>query len=466
MVRGTSRRWWLRPLLLAILVLGAIPAMASALGISLDRSPAPPQAVVPGATQTLNYTITHATVADRWTLAITDPLGLNVFSQTIPAGGQTGTINGGATWQPSTGSTEGRYRANLDFYSFPQPASVEASALVTFDVANQVGTLQLIKFEDLNGNGVRDTGEPGVPGWTFRLVNPQGNGSVVVTGPDGTVTIPSVPAGNWTVTEVLEPGWVAISNVTGPLTIPANGIGVYTAANARPADICGVVFLDANRNGVLDAGETRYPGATLTLGGGNSGTTTSGPDGAYCFPDLPPGTYSVTVTTPSGYTLTTQRVISNISLRSGASSQDNNFGLTSPGATAQGGPAPDVRINKAGPATATRNSTFTYTITVRNRSNFTAENVEVTDLVPASLTLVAIPSGAVMRNGVVTWVVGDLRAGQSRVLRMQVRVNPNASGTIVNTATVTADGLPARRSRTTTRVPGAAPEPRSGGVTG
>src|SRR5690606_30858140 len=115
-----------------------------------------------------------------------------------PAGGQTGTITGGATWQPTAGSPEGRYRATLDFYSFPNPAAAEASALVTFDVAHQVGTIQLVKFEDLNGNGVRDAGEPGVPGWTFRLVNPQGNGSVVVTGPDGTVTIPSVPAGQWT----------------------------------------------------------------------------------------------------------------------------------------------------------------------------------------------------------------------------------------------------------------------------
>lgn len=470
MARGASRHWW-GAVLLAILALGAIPAMASALGIALDRTPAPPQAVVPGGTQALNYTISHATVADRWTLAITDPLGMNVFSQTTPAGGQSGTITGGATWQPTAGSAVGRYRANLDFYSFPSPAQVEASALVTFDVASQVGTLQLIKFEDLNGNGVRDAGEPGVPGWTFRLVNPQGNGSVVVTGPDGSVTIPSVPAGSWTVTEVMEPGWVPITNVTGPLTIPANGIGVYAAANARPAPICGIVFLDANRNGVLDAGETRYSGATLTLGGGvttgtGSNTTTSGTDGAYCFEALPPGTYTVTITTPSGYTLTTARVISGINIRSGVGSQNNNFGLATGGGTTQGGPTPDVRINKAGPATAARESTFIYTITVRNRSNFTAENVEVTDLVPAELTLVAIPSGAVMRNGVVTWLVGDLRAGASRVLRMRVRVNPNASGTITNTATVTADGLPPRRSRTTTRVPGAAPAPRSGGVTG
>jgi len=31
--------------------------------------------------------------------------------------------------------------------------------------------------------------------------------------------------------------------------VPADGVGAFTAGNARPANICGVVFLDANRNG-------------------------------------------------------------------------------------------------------------------------------------------------------------------------------------------------------------------------
>ena len=111
-------------------------------------------------------------------------------------------------------------------------------------------------------------------------------------------------------------------------------------------------------------------------------------------------------------------------------------------------------------------SVFEYKITVRNRSSFAATNVEVTDLVPAQLTLVSIPDGATIRNGVVTWEVGTLAAGASRTLTMDVRVNANVTGDIVNTATVTADNLPPRRDTARTEVVGPAPVARTGGVTG
>ena len=50
---------------------------------------------------------------------------------------------------------------------------------------------------------------------------------------------------------------------------------------------------------------------------------------------------------------------------------------------------------------------------------------------------------------------------------MPVRVNPNVTGTIRNTATVTADNLPPRRDTARTTVVGpASRSPRTGGVTG
>lgn len=470
-MRSRVSRRWTTTGLLALLVMCLVPAMASATGISLNRSPAPPQAVQRGAVQQLDFSITYATIADRWTLAITDPLGMKVYGTEQSVAGQASPINGNVTYTPASNAVVGRYRGQLDFYS--TPGALESSALVTFDVADQLGTLQVLKFEDTNGNGVRDAGEPGVPGWTFRLVNPQGNGSVVVTGPDGTATITGVPAGNWQVAEVTEPGWSPVAAAAGAITVPVNGIATFAAANARPAPICGTVYRDANENGVLDPGETGYAGATLTLNGTRgtgaavpAAAAVSGPDGAYCFNDLMPGTFRVTVTVPNGLRATSPRTIANIQVRSGVGSSNNNFGLNAGSGTTQGGPAPDVRINKAGPATAEREGVFNYRISVRNRSAFTAKNVEVTDLVPVQLTLVSIPKGATMRNGVVTWPVGNLRPNQLKVLTMRVRVNPTVTGTIINKATVTADGLPPRSDTARTRVKGPAPTPRTGGVTG
>jgi uncharacterized repeat protein (TIGR01451 family) len=459
--------------LAALLLVLCVPAIAlGAVGITLTRAPAPPQAIQRGAgTEQLNFQITYETIAESWALRVTDPFGTSVLSESQNIGGQPSPITATRTYSPSAGAVIGRYRANVDFFSTPN--SLEANAGVVFDVADQLGTLSLVKYEDLNGNGTREANEPGVPGWVFRVTNPQGNASVVSTGPDGTIAIPGVPAGVWTVAEVVDPAWVAITPATGQVTVPAGGTGTFVAGNARPAPISGVVWIDTDGDGRIDAGEVGRPGTRLTLTGTRPGgitispqTTLSGNDGSYVFPGLLPGTYAVSVAVPGGLRATTPRTISNIHITSGRGSPNNNFGLVGPGVSAAGGPTPDVRIGKSGPATARAGSVFTYTIVVRNRSNFTARNVEVTDLVPAKLTLVSIPKGAVIRNGVVTWRLGDLPAGARRTLFMRVRVNANATGTIVNTATVTADGLPARRDRARTRVLNPQPVARTGGVTG
>jgi uncharacterized repeat protein (TIGR01451 family) len=472
-MRRVIRGGVLRTGLLALLVMLAIPAVASAVGISLNRAPAPPQAIQRGAgVEQIDFAVTYETVADRVITTITDPTGIIAQQLGQSVAGQPSPASGSRQFAPAIGAPVGRYRAAVDFYSNPGP-TIEASALVVFDVADSLGTLQLVKFEDVNGNGAREAGEPGVPGWVFDLVNPQGNPSVAVTQADGTITIPSVPAGVWQVAERVDPMWVAITPTSGTVTVPAGGTGTFTAGNVRPAPISGVVYIDTNRNGIRDAGEVGRAGVRLDLGGTRPGgitvttrTVVSGSNGAYVFPDVLPGTYTVGMAVPGGLTATTPRTIGGIGITSGQGSPNNNFGLIGPGARLAGGPRPDIRINKAGPATARRGSTFTYTIAVRNRSSFTARNVEVTDLLPVSLTLVRVPSGATIRNGVITWRIGDMAPNALRVLRVPVRVSPTATGTIRNTATVTADGLPPRRDSATTRVLGPVPVARTGGVTG
>jgi uncharacterized repeat protein (TIGR01451 family) len=277
------------------------------------------------------------------------------------------------------------------------------------------------------------------------------------------------------VAEVIDPMWAAITPATGTVTVPAGGTGTFTAGNVRPAPISGVVYIDTNGNGIRDAGEVGRPGVRLDLGGTRPGgitvaaqDTRSGSDGSYSFPNLLPGTYTVGMQVPGGLTATTPRTIGGIKITSGQGSPNNNFGLNSGGAGIAGVPRPDIRINKSGPATAERGSTFTYSIAVRNRSKFTAHHVVVTDLLPVSLTLARDVTSPTVRlvNGVITWSIGDMAPGALRVLHVPVRVSQTATGTIRNTATVTADGLPPKRDSTTTRVLGPKPILRAGGVTG
>jgi uncharacterized repeat protein (TIGR01451 family) len=467
----------LRAGLLAALLLLAIPAVASAVGISLNRVPAPPQAIQRGVgIENVEYAVTWDSAGDHITTTVTDPSGLiaKQQAQNVAPPLPQGSANGSLQFSPLAGAPIGRYKATVDFFSNPG-SSIEASALVVFDVADSLGTLQLVKFEDLNGDGIRQAGEPGVPGWVFRLTNPQGNTSVGVTGPDGTVTIPNVPAGAWGVAEVVDPLWVAITPATGTVNVPTGGTGTFTAGNVRPAPISGVVYIDTNGNGIRDAGEPGRAGVRLDLGGTRPGgitvaaqDTRSGADGSYSFPNLLPGTYTVGMQVPGGLTATTPRTIGGIKITSGQGSPNNNFGLNGGGSSIAGVPRPDIRINKSGPATAERGSTFTYTIAVRNRSNFTAHNVVVTDLLPVTLTLAKNITSSKVRlvNGVITWTIGDMPPNALRTLRIPVRVSQTATGTIRNTATVTADGLPPRRDTTQTRVPGPKPVARAGGVTG
>lgn len=459
--------------LVSVFALLVMAQSALGAGISLDRNPSPPQAIAPGqGAEQLNFTITFETVADRYTFTITDARGTQVLARSESVAGRPSPITGSQSWTPPAGTPPGRYTAGVQFYS---SAGLEATATVIFDVSDQLGTLRLTKFEDRNGNGRFDAGDPLVPNWRFRLTNPQGNQSQVATGADGHSVSAGVPAGTWQVEELLDPGWVAVTPVTGTVTVPVNGEGSLMMGNVRPAPLSGIVWIDSNANGVRETTEAVRANTTLTLTGTTgmgqsvSRTTVTGADGGYVFEALMPGTYSVSVTVPNGLNATTATTRPNRVITSNVGNPNNDFGLRA-GPTTQtaGGPTPNIAIVKRGPAQVTRGQIFTYRITVTNRSNFTARNVVVTDAIPADLTLVAIPTGATVANGVVTWRLGNMPARSTRTVSMRVRLNPTSTVTrFTNTAQVTATGLPPRRSTVPTRVRENKPvERRTGGVTG
>jgi SdrD B-like domain len=119
--------------------------------------------------------------------------------------------------------------------------------------------------------------------------------------------------------------------------------GVVEPPPPGPASLSGFVYLDANNNGVFDAGETGISGVTVTLRGtddlGNTvvvGTLTDA-NGFYSFTGLRAGTYSLLETQPTGYldgqdTIGTQGgLVSNdlfydIVLQLGVDGKNNNFG--------------------------------------------------------------------------------------------------------------------------------------------
>ena len=79
------------------------------------------------------------------------------------------------------------------------------------DFGNRQSEIRGPKWNDLNGNGVRDPGEPGLAGWTIYL-DTNGNGQLdpgepsTVTGPDGSYAFTGLAPNTYTVAEVKQSG--------------------------------------------------------------------------------------------------------------------------------------------------------------------------------------------------------------------------------------------------------------------
>src|SRR5262249_52311669 len=101
-------------------------------------------------------------------------------------------------------------------------------------------------------------------------------------------------------------GSVGVDRLSGiGIGTGTNGIN-YNFAELVPARLSGYVYMDANNNGVREAGEPVLPGVSVTLTGHNDQgdirtMTITATDGSYQFLNLRPGVYTLTESEPTGY---------------------------------------------------------------------------------------------------------------------------------------------------------------------
>lgn len=124
------------------------------------------------------------------------------------------------------------------------------------------GSIHGFKYEDLNGNGVRDAGEPGVPGVTITAVGPNGVTRTTTTmddqdTSDGDMTgwfwLEDLATGDWVVTETVPAGWVSTTPVSQTVHVEADtGADALTSHNEFD---CGYTLYVANE-GNGGGGET------------------------------------------------------------------------------------------------------------------------------------------------------------------------------------------------------------------
>ena len=153
------------------------------------------------------------------------------------------------------------------------------------------------KFNDLNGNGLKDEDDPGLEGFTIQLSQ---GGSVVnatATGSDGSYTFQNLASGSYTVSEVAQEGWLQTLPKEGTYAVELTDDDVTDRdfGNKGNLSITGKKYYDANNNGVQDGDEPGLPGQEVKLvqDGQEISKVTTDQDGSYTFGNLAPGTYEV-----------------------------------------------------------------------------------------------------------------------------------------------------------------------------
>jgi hypothetical protein len=200
----------------------------------------------------------------------------------------------------------------LHAFSFGNTFIARSCGNYSFDrSATPIPTVSGTKFHDRNGNGVRDGGEEGLGFWTMRLHDPDGNTIATTTDAAGNYTFAvHTRPGNYFVTEDGQAGWVQSA---GPSSFAINegvgnqNFGDKNFGNFQLGSVSGRKFEDMNGNGAdnSDPGVVGWPiQLTGTTGlGAPVGPTVvlTGPGGAYSFPNLAPGSYTLTEGTQPGW---------------------------------------------------------------------------------------------------------------------------------------------------------------------
>ncbi|MBL9143555.1 MAG: carboxypeptidase regulatory-like domain-containing protein [Verrucomicrobiaceae bacterium] len=190
---------------------------------------------------------------------------------------------------------------------------------VSWDAAylSPLGSIGDFVWNDLDRDGVQDSGEPGIAGIAVTLLNSTGDPiGTTTTDSTGHFVFPDLLPGDYALQfPVTLPDGRVLSPTTGGTSStnsdPDTGTGVtptitltsgqtntdLDAGYYSPLGSVGDrVWLDLDQDGAQDPGEPGIQGVTVTLlnsSGTSLGTTTTAASGHYLFTDLQPGTYSV-----------------------------------------------------------------------------------------------------------------------------------------------------------------------------
>lgn len=204
----------------------------------------------------------------------------------------------GSRWI-SAFQTSGSNARNIDEiippYVFQKSICVSDTTDLTFDLNVLVDNRIVINFVDSNGNLISNLGALNssitsnftVPTNFLQLVNNVAPGTYYIR-----VELRNDNSGS-----------AMGFNIQGTVTGGNSSLLETLCCNPPNSSITGYKFNDLNNNGIKESNEQALPGWVITLTGSgiSSITSTTDANGSYLFTGLPPGTYTLTETSQSGW---------------------------------------------------------------------------------------------------------------------------------------------------------------------
>jgi hypothetical protein len=202
-------------------------------------------------------------------------------------------------------------------------------------VVIQPVTIRGMKWNDLNGDGKKDSNESGLQGWEIRLSGAATQSTT--TDALGNYQFVSLAPGNYTIAEVLQTGWQqTFPPAPGTHTVTLKSGQVADSLNFgnwMPGSIHGTKWHDLNADGKKDTNEPGLKGWEIKLTGAATQSAVTDSLGNYRFISLTPGTYTLTEVLQTGWQQSFPPApgTHTVSLIPGQALDNLNFGNWKPG---------------------------------------------------------------------------------------------------------------------------------------
>ncbi|MDZ7798185.1 MAG: SdrD B-like domain-containing protein [Patescibacteria group bacterium] len=299
-----------------------------------------------------------------------------------------------------------------------------------FDFGNfENASITAYKYIDADGSWKTDNDRTPKPGWTVQLWQGEVQvGDNQVTGADGSYTWTNLEPGTYTVKEILNSDFMAITGTEYEVEVKSGQPHEVIFGNFKLGLISGYKFEDVNNNSEWDEGEEALQGWEICLD--ENTCTTTNENGYYEFTDLEAGQYNLTETTQEGWRQTMAPAA--ITIASGIVSRNNNFGnqklIYEIGLD---------KIDSKDPVAPGKD--FTYTLTWSVGGNDSVNNLTLVDNLPSEVSFVSASETYTydQANHTVSWNLDTKNPGDTGTLDITVTANEGlVNNTVINNTAV------------------------------